>query len=232
MADSDSSSTSSDASSYRALAALEDAVREAPQNYEAHLACITALRDRGELLRLRAARERFRGHFPLSGPLWLEWIADEERLVSAGRFAAAGEEGTAATAARTRILALYAEAVKDYQSVPLWLKYISCAQQWTDAGCAADVARLRGVHALACACIGRHVPCGGAVWELCREFELRLLATARPGAANDEATAVAHQQGQEQRHKKNWQPRPPAQSSPLRKRSMLTVTNSELAAAT
>ena len=169
------------------LAALEKAAQEAPLDYDAHLACIATLRAHGEQVRLRAARELFRDHFPLSGPLWMEWLADEERLVSP-HLAPPGEEGVAAPATRARVLTLYSNAVKDYQSIPLWLKYVTYAQKWTDVGSMEQVAKLRAVHARACAAVGRHIPCGGAVWALCRDFELRLLAIARRGANDGKAT--------------------------------------------
>jgi hypothetical protein len=61
--------------------------------------------------RLRAARERMHGVFPLNERQWLAWLGDE---MDAAR--APGD--------LERIRALYGRAVKDYLSVEIWAGYL------------------------------------------------------------------------------------------------------------
>ena len=51
--------------------------------------------------------------FPLSEPLWLEWLEDEESGL---------ESSKASTQELERLFDL---AVSDYLSIPIWLKYLA-----------------------------------------------------------------------------------------------------------
>lgn len=61
--------------------------------------------------RLSAARKAMHSKFPLSEPLWLEWLDDESA-------------GTHSEASRKAVEELFDRAVQDYLSIPIWLKYI------------------------------------------------------------------------------------------------------------
>ena len=61
--------------------------------------------------RLGSARHAMHSRFPLAEHLWLEWLNDEA--------ASASSEETI-----KKTVQLFALAVQDYLSVPLWSKYI------------------------------------------------------------------------------------------------------------
>lgn len=69
----------------------------------------------GQSSRLRKARTAFAAQFPLSPPLWMEWIASE--LDSA-------ESGDASDA--SFVLQLCSDATQDYFSVDIWLLQLEC----------------------------------------------------------------------------------------------------------
>lgn len=61
--------------------------------------------------RLSSARRVMHARFPFSEQLWMEWL-DDEIAASSGR------------GCREAIATLFALAVKDYLSVPIWVRYL------------------------------------------------------------------------------------------------------------
>ncbi len=63
--------------------------------------------------RLKTARQSMRALFPLTQPLWLEWLTDE--------LAAAKHEDDLET-----LWDLCELATQDYLSIPIWVFYLEC----------------------------------------------------------------------------------------------------------
>ena len=91
------------------------------------------------LVRLRKARENWSQVFPLTGQLWLDWVADEQKI-------AATEEEKSKVRGKLRlrdsflikVLDLLERGVRDYLSVDLWLERCMVGMQGlgTPAGAA------------------------------------------------------------------------------------------------
>ncbi|KAL7002105.1 hypothetical protein U1Q18_003258 [Sarracenia purpurea var. burkii] len=81
--DADSESDSDDeAQETLQIEALETELSSNPTNYDAHVQYIKALRKRGDIEKLRHAREVMSELFPLSPVMWQEWAKDETSLSS------------------------------------------------------------------------------------------------------------------------------------------------------
>lgn len=115
---------------------------------------IALLRKCGLRAKLREARLGMQALFPLSPPLWLDWLADE---------AAAG-------ATPEFLDRLHADAVEDYLSVDVWLARLAHARQRTSLAEPSAVAGLRELFEEALAAGGLHVREGGRLWDAYRRF--------------------------------------------------------------
>ncbi|XP_064613155.1 squamous cell carcinoma antigen recognized by T-cells 3-like [Liolophura sinensis] len=169
--ESDSNDSADDAETDKRLTELESQVKENPFMYAGHVELISALREAGELERLRAARETMSTIFPLSEDLWLAWLKDEISMAS-------GESAEQ----RAVVERLFERAVQDYLSVPVWLEYV----QFSIGGMGHEggIQRVRDVFERALTAAGLHVTKGAMIWEAYREFEAAVLAGLMPAAGS------------------------------------------------
>ncbi|RUS26369.1 hypothetical protein BC938DRAFT_470863 [Jimgerdemannia flammicorona] len=151
--------------------------------YEVHIQLIQALRKATMFDELRTAREEMHRIFPLTEAMWLEWIEDEKRI------ALQKEE-------KARVVMLYKESVKDYLSIPIWasyLKYVTKSprsdddddddhdnvmdedEDDDDQGLGYTIEEKREVFMHALNATQWHVPQSHLVWDLYRDFEMKLL---------------------------------------------------------
>ncbi|CAL1544489.1 unnamed protein product [Lymnaea stagnalis] len=166
------------------IAALTKQISQNPYVYDNHIEKIKALRELGDLHRLRDAREEMSKHFPLTEELWLEWLHDEIPLAS--------DENE-----RKKIEKLFEKSFDDYQSVPVWLEYVQFAIG--RMGEKEGLVTVRNAFEQALTAVGLHVSLGSNIWEAYREFENALLAglMPQPGAVvtkeEEEAFAIQNQ---------------------------------------
>lgn len=156
--DSSSSDDQDDAERLEKIRALQQQVSDWPQYYDGHVALIKMLRESGELLEARQAREAMNKHYPLSPELWLEWVRDEQSVSSSA------EE-------RASVSALLERAVKDYASVEVWTEHLL----WCVGG--GDITAAREVAERALAAVGTHVRDGDLVWQAVMMVETQVYAT-------------------------------------------------------
>ncbi|GAB1597512.1 squamous cell carcinoma antigen recognized by T-cells 3-like [Argonauta hians] len=146
---------------------LEEQILSYPYTYTPHLDLIKALRQAGELERLRAARQYMSEIFPLTEELWLEWLKDEVSLAT--------EDD------RERIEKLFDKAVIDYLAVDVWLEYVQYAIG--GMGSPNGIAHVRAIFDRAVAEVGLHVVKGANIWDAYREFENAIMAGLEPEEA-------------------------------------------------
>ncbi|MFT7808458.1 squamous cell carcinoma antigen recognized by T-cells 3 [Arapaima gigas] len=134
-------------------------------DYNCHVDLIKLLRQEGDLVRLRRARQKMSELFPLTEEIWLDWLKDEIRMT---------EEETS----RESIYELFERAVKDYICPEIWLEYA----QYSIGGMGAPggIDRVRAIFERALTAVGLHMTKGAALWEAYREFENAILATVQP----------------------------------------------------
>ncbi|XP_025055614.1 squamous cell carcinoma antigen recognized by T-cells 3 [Alligator sinensis] len=134
-------------------------------DYNCHLDLIKLLRQEGELVKLRRARQKMSELFPLTEEIWLDWLKDEIRMASEN-------------ADREKVYDLFERAVKDYICPEIWLEYA----QYSIGGIGLEggIERVRSVFERALTAVGLHVTKGTAIWEAYREFENAILETAQP----------------------------------------------------
>ncbi|XP_029102208.1 squamous cell carcinoma antigen recognized by T-cells 3 isoform X1 [Scleropages formosus] len=138
-------------------------------DYNCHVDLIKLLRQEGELLRLRRARQKMSELFPLTEEIWLDWLKDEIRMTE--------EEPN-----RGSIYELFERAVKDYICPEIWLEYA----QYSIGGMGAPggIDKVRSIFERALMAVGLHMTKGAALWEAYREFENAILATVQPPAGS------------------------------------------------
>ncbi|XP_076006887.1 spliceosome associated factor 3, U4/U6 recycling protein [Genypterus blacodes] len=136
-------------------------------DYNCHVDLIKLLKQEGELLRLRKARQKMSELFPLTEEIWLDWLKDEIRLTE--------EEPN-----REKVYELFEKAVKDYICPDIWLEYT----QYSIGGMGSPggIEKVRSIFERAVTAVGLHVTKGEAVWETYREFENAILSTLQPPA--------------------------------------------------
>ncbi|KAG9354945.1 hypothetical protein JZ751_001658 [Albula glossodonta] len=134
-------------------------------DYNCHVDLIKLLRQEGELLRLRRARQKMSELFPLTEEIWLDWLKDEIRMTE--------EEPN-----REKVNELFEKAVKDYICPEIWLEYA----QYSIGGMGAPggIERVRAIFERALTAVGLHMTKGTAVWEAYREFENAIMGTMQP----------------------------------------------------
>ncbi|CAI9716579.1 squamous cell carcinoma antigen recognized by T-cells 3-like isoform X1 [Octopus vulgaris] len=147
---------------------LEEQILSYPYTYAPHLDLIRALRQAGELERLRAARQYMSEIFPLTEELWLEWLKDEVSLAT--------EDD------RERIEKLFDKAVSDYLAVDVWLEYVQYAIG--GMGSPNGISHVRAIFDRAVTEVGLHVVKGANIWDAYREFENAILAGLEPEEAD------------------------------------------------
>ncbi|NXE01491.1 SART3 protein, partial [Chaetorhynchus papuensis] len=134
-------------------------------DYNCHLDLIKLLRQEGELVKLRRARQKMSELFPLTEEIWLDWLKDEIKMASD-------------VSEREKVYELFERAVKDYICPEIWLEYA----QYSIGGIGQEggIERVRSIFERALTAVGLHVTKGTALWEAYREFENAILETAQP----------------------------------------------------
>ncbi|XP_029960592.1 spliceosome associated factor 3, U4/U6 recycling protein [Salarias fasciatus] len=134
-------------------------------DYNCHVDLIKLLKQEGELLRLRKARQKMSELFPLTEEIWLDWLKDEIRLTE--------EEPN-----RDKVYELFERAVKDYICPEIWLEYA----QYSIGGMGSPggIDKVRSIFERAVTAVGLHMTKGQTVWEAYREFENAILSTVQP----------------------------------------------------
>ncbi|XP_030815076.1 squamous cell carcinoma antigen recognized by T-cells 3 isoform X2 [Camarhynchus parvulus] len=134
-------------------------------DYNCHLDLIKLLRQEGELVKLRRARQKMSELFPLTEEIWLDWLKDEIKMASEVN-------------EREKVYELFERAVKDYICPEIWLEYA----QYSIGGIGQEggIERVRSIFERALTAVGLHVTKGTALWEAYREFENAILETAQP----------------------------------------------------
>ncbi|XP_030316655.1 squamous cell carcinoma antigen recognized by T-cells 3 isoform X1 [Calypte anna] len=134
-------------------------------DYNCHLDLIKLLRQEGELIKLRRARQKMSELFPLTEEIWLDWLKDEIKMASE-------------SSEREKVYELFERAVKDYICPEIWLEYA----QYSIGGIGQEggIERVRSIFERALTAVGLHVTKGTALWEAYREFENAILETAQP----------------------------------------------------
>uniref|UniRef100_A0A8D0GWW8 Spliceosome associated factor 3, U4/U6 recycling protein n=1 Tax=Sphenodon punctatus TaxID=8508 RepID=A0A8D0GWW8_SPHPU len=136
-------------------------------DYNCHLDLIKLLRQEGELVKLRRARQKMSELFPLTEEIWLDWLKDEIRMASENPD-------------REKVYELFERAVKDYICPEIWLEYA----QYSIGGIGQEggIEKVRAIFERALTAVGLHVTKGAAIWEAYREFENAILETVQPAA--------------------------------------------------
>uniref|UniRef100_A0A3Q2QRI7 Spliceosome associated factor 3, U4/U6 recycling protein n=1 Tax=Fundulus heteroclitus TaxID=8078 RepID=A0A3Q2QRI7_FUNHE len=134
-------------------------------DYNCHVDLIKLLKQEGELLRLRKARQKMSELFPLTEEIWLDWLKDEIRL---------SEEDSN----REKVYELFERAVKDYICPDIWLEYA----QYSIGGMGSPggIDKVRSIFERAVTAVGLHMTKGQTLWEAYREFENAVLSTVQP----------------------------------------------------
>ncbi|XP_068268703.1 squamous cell carcinoma antigen recognized by T-cells 3 isoform X1 [Nyctibius grandis] len=134
-------------------------------DYNCHLDLIKLLRQEGELVKLRRARQKMSELFPLTEEIWLDWLKDEIKMASE-------------SSEREKVYDLFERAVKDYICPEIWLEYA----QYSIGGIGQEggIEKVRSIFERALTAVGLHVTKGTALWEAYREFENAILETAQP----------------------------------------------------
>ncbi|XP_017269444.1 squamous cell carcinoma antigen recognized by T-cells 3 [Kryptolebias marmoratus] len=134
-------------------------------DYNCHVDLIKLLKQGGELLRLRKARQKMSELFPLTEEIWLDWLKDEIRL-------------TEEDANREKVYELFERAVKDYICPDIWLEY----GQYSIGGMGSPggMDKVRSIFERAVTAVGLHMTKGQMLWEAYREFENAILSTVQP----------------------------------------------------
>uniref|UniRef100_A0A665UQL7 Spliceosome associated factor 3, U4/U6 recycling protein n=1 Tax=Echeneis naucrates TaxID=173247 RepID=A0A665UQL7_ECHNA len=131
-------------------------------DYNCHVDLIKLLKQEGELIRLRKARQKMSELFPLTEEIWLDWLKDEIRLTEDERN-------------REKVYELFEKAVKDYICPDIWLEYA----QYSIGGMGSPggIDKVRSIFERAVTAVGLHMTKGQTVWEAYREFENAILST-------------------------------------------------------
>ncbi|PKK25915.1 squamous cell carcinoma antigen recognized by T cells 3 [Columba livia] len=134
-------------------------------DYNCHLDLIKLLRQEGELVKLRRARQKMSELFPLTEEIWLDWLKDEIKMASE-------------SSEREKVYELFERAVKDYICPEIWLEYA----QYSIGGIGQEggIEKVRSIFERALTAVGLHVTKGAALWEAYREFENAILETTQP----------------------------------------------------
>lgn len=134
-------------------------------DYNCHVDLIKLLKQEGELIRLRKARQKMSELFPLTEEIWLDWLKDEIRL-------------TEEDSNREKVYELFERAVKDYICPDIWLEYA----QYSIGGMGSPggIDKVRSIFERAVTAVGLHMTKGQTLWEAYREFENAVLSTMQP----------------------------------------------------
>ncbi|XP_028681170.2 squamous cell carcinoma antigen recognized by T-cells 3 [Erpetoichthys calabaricus] len=144
---------------------LEEQLSINAYDYNCHVDLIKLLRQEGELVRLRRARQKMSELFPLTEEIWLDWLRDEMRV--------AEDEDD-----REKVCELFEKAIKDYICPEVWLEY----SQYSIGGIGkpGGIDSARAIFESALTAVGLHITKGASIWEAYREFENVILQATQP----------------------------------------------------
>ncbi|KAG8481746.1 hypothetical protein CXB51_027220 [Gossypium anomalum] len=164
--DSDSSDSEDEAEQTQQLRALESDLSTNPSNYDAHVLYIKLLRMRGEIEKLREARENMNVLFPLTPAMWVEWAKDEASLLN--------------DSDSESVEKLYERGISEYLSIPLWREYLNYVLQHDPKVCDSSVdgiSKARNLFERAVTAAALHVAQGSQIWDAYTQFEQSILQT-------------------------------------------------------
>ncbi|XP_053727299.1 squamous cell carcinoma antigen recognized by T-cells 3 [Synchiropus splendidus] len=163
--DEDNDSSEDEKENEAEIQRLEEQLSINAFDYNCHVDLIKLLKQEGELLRLRKARQKMSELFPLTEEIWLDWLKDEIRMTE--------EEPN-----REAVYELFERAVKDYICPEIWLEYA----QYSIGGMGSPggIEKVRSIFERAVTAVGLHMTKGHTVWEAYREFEDAILSTVQP----------------------------------------------------
>ncbi|KAH1047865.1 hypothetical protein J1N35_038649 [Gossypium stocksii] len=164
--DSDSSDSEDEAEQTQQLRALESDLSTNPFNYDAHVLYIKLLRRRGEIEKLREARENMNVLFPLTPAMWVEWAKDEASLLN--------------NSESESVEKLYERGIFEYLSVLLWREYLNYVLQHDPKVCDSSVdgiSKARNLFERAVTAAALHVAQGSQIWDAYTQFEQSILLT-------------------------------------------------------
>ncbi|XP_022723457.1 squamous cell carcinoma antigen recognized by T-cells 3 isoform X7 [Durio zibethinus] len=164
--DSESSDSEDEAEQNGQLLTLESELSTNPSNYDAHVQYIKLLRRRGEIEKLREARENMNALFPLSPSMWVEWAKDEASLSNDSDSEAVEK--------------LYERGISEYLSIPLWSEYLNYVQEHDPQvrECSADgISKARNLFERAVTAAALHIAQGSQIWDAYTQFEQAILLT-------------------------------------------------------
>jgi len=144
---------------------LESKLFDMPYHYETHKDLIEALRNCGELEKLRDARKEMSSKFPLTETLWKDWLTDEEK------YAESNED-------HEYLASIFEKATQDYLCPDIWLEYAqySCRLIGSSDG----IAKIRAIIERGLGSVGLHASKGAELWDAYREVENAILLTMQP----------------------------------------------------
>uniref|UniRef100_A0AAV2MSC0 Spliceosome associated factor 3, U4/U6 recycling protein n=1 Tax=Knipowitschia caucasica TaxID=637954 RepID=A0AAV2MSC0_KNICA len=163
--DDEADSSEDDKENEAEIQRLEEQLSINAFDYNCHIDLIKLLKQEGELIRLRKARQKMSELFPLTEEIWLDWLKDEIRLTE--------EESN-----REKVYEIFERAVKDYLCPDIWLEYA----QYSIGGMGSPggIDRVRAIFERALTAVGLHMTKGHMMWEAYREFENVILSTVQP----------------------------------------------------
>ena len=145
------------------LATLNAKVQENPFNYQSHIDYINLAREYGNLDHLRSARQKMSEVFPLTEQLWLDWLGDEQKLL------------TTDVTKKQELVELFERAVNDYLSVMIWIEYVQYRLSLDLSSNAIE--ELRDLFERGLSSCAVHLPNGSLFWAAYIEVEqAKLLA--------------------------------------------------------
>lgn len=154
---------------------LELQVASNPYHYDSHVELIKLLRESGDLDKVRQAREGMSKIFPLTQELWSEWFKDEMPLACIPEH-------------KEKVITLFEQAVKDYQSVQLWTLYCQFMMDIMEGEDSLEGVRSTFEKAIIAA--GLHVTEGSAIWDGYREFESDILESLEQMVSEENKEAM------------------------------------------
>ncbi|KAA3479506.1 squamous cell carcinoma antigen recognized by T-cells 3-like isoform X2 [Gossypium australe] len=164
--DSDSSDSEDEAEQTQQLRALESDLSTNLSNYDVHVLYIKLLRRRGEIEKLREARENMNVLFPLTPAMWVEWAKDEASLLN--------------DSDSESVEKLYERGISEYLSIPLWREYLNYVLQHDPKVCDNSVdgiSKARNLFERAVTAAALHVAQGSQIWDAYTQFEQSILQT-------------------------------------------------------
>eukprot|EP01083_Nonionella_stella_P247737 858594_1 len=144
------------------IEALEKKLATSPEDYDAHVKLIGALRAQGNARKACAARERMAEVLPIPEDLWVDWISDAKQL-------------STSSDDQLKLCGLYERAMKDYLSARLWIDFAEFSASLMKSGLVSE-ADTRSVFERAAQAIGLF---SEKVWAKFLAFERRIGDVAR-----------------------------------------------------